>query len=141
MKVLFLDFDGVLHPMTEDERGRYPIGRPFVHESKLANCLENSNVKIVISSTWRRDGLAENKKSLPMLAHLIFDSTKIEMASTEISRYEEIMEYVDRYSIKDWRALDDDIAPFGKDKRLIACDPAVGLTNTQLGLISLWLNV
>lgn len=51
MRVLFLDFDGVLHPSAE-----YRLIRHFVWLPKLAWLLENHpDVVIFVHSTWRYD--------------------------------------------------------------------------------------
>lgn len=56
MKVIFLDIDGVLNVYCQ---GRDEYGCTFHKhfEDNLRWIIEETGAKIVISSTWRRDGL------------------------------------------------------------------------------------
>ena len=47
MRVIFLDFDGVLHPRISPDK-------LFVHVDRLSHVLkDHPDVKIVVSSSWR----------------------------------------------------------------------------------------
>ena len=63
MFYLFLDFDGVLHPISAQGRYFRPENiKPFEH------AIDGLNPRIVISSTWRLDkSLKEIKKLLGLL--------------------------------------------------------------------------
>lgn len=56
MKVIFLDIDGVLNVIPQ---GRDEFGSKFHShfENNLKHIIDNTGAKIVISSTWRMDGL------------------------------------------------------------------------------------
>lgn len=60
MKVIFLDIDGVLNIMCDeqDEFGHL-FHKQF--EENLKDVIDNTGAKIVISSTWRRSGLKAMK--------------------------------------------------------------------------------
>lgn len=65
MKVLFLDIDGVLNHEKTRERCLFYTGVDKVLAKRLTDWLEGKDVKIVLSSTWRRfpemhDHLKEN---------------------------------------------------------------------------------
>ena len=59
-KLLFLDFDGVLHPT------HFAGEDPFNRVHLLEETLEGSNIEIVISSSWRfTHSLEKLQKLLP----------------------------------------------------------------------------
>jgi len=69
MKVIFLDFDGVLNVMSDgkDEFGDC-FHPPFVNN--LKSIIEHTGAKIVVSSSWRIDGMEKvmtmwQKRNLP----------------------------------------------------------------------------
>lgn len=61
MKIIFLDFDGVMALMHKD---RDEFGSLFHTEfiNNLKKIVDNTGAKIVVSSTWRSSGLSEMKK-------------------------------------------------------------------------------
>jgi hypothetical protein len=138
-KTLFLDVDGVLHGMRHDQGGRWIVGAPLNKIEILAQCLEvhdHSRLDIVISSTWRFDGLNAVRQKMPRLSQWIRDCTDL---SLNDNRYVEIITYVHKNQIQDWRALDDDISPFSDHPNLIACDEKTGIQEEQLQAIENWL--
>jgi hypothetical protein len=155
--ILFLDFDGVLHP---DEvyitRGGPKLrcdGELFMWATVLEDILHDfPNVKIVLSTSWVRQlGFAKAKKRLP-----VFLQTKIvgstwhssmakDLSNTvwwdEATRHDQIARYVARSHVRDWVALDDDAQGWHPDHidRLVVAQPMLGLSDlvTQLKLKSL----
>lgn len=115
--VLFLDFDGVLHPGT---------GAPFTRAPELAKVLHPylPRIEIVVSSSWAAyHSLDKIKSFLPGdVAARITDavrhhpkredpeySSKRRKIQSLRSRYEDIVFYIEcRKDIGDWLALDDD---------------------------------
>ncbi len=138
MKVLFLDIDGVLHGVMQNCEGRWIIGEPLNKANRLAEVLQGHTVSVIISSTWRFDGLDSLIEMLPSLAPWISGVTTLDKND---NRFLEIIDYVEKNSISDWRALDDDYLPFGGHSKLIACDPSTGLQEDQLNAIQNWLNL
>jgi hypothetical protein len=71
MKIMFLDFDGVINPLTfhHSSAGFSPSACANVQEILT----KDPNVRIVISSAWRRWGLEELRK---ILKENGIDSTK-----------------------------------------------------------------
>ena len=111
--ILFLDFDGVLHPMSARLNAE-----SFCYLPRLENVLrEFSNVMIVITSTQREH------LSLPILTRcfsvdiadrIIGITPMLTIKNAEDiaeSRYREILAYLSGNS-KKWVALDDDITLF-----------------------------
>lgn len=56
MKIIFLDLDGVLNVYCES-RDKFGCCFHKHFEDNLRYIIDNTNAKIVISSTWRHDGL------------------------------------------------------------------------------------
>ena len=133
-KVLFLDFDGVLHPTHS--------GSPtFTQLPLLESVLIEQPCQIVISSSWRFHMSLEKLRG-----HL---SAKLQDRLIGVTgdphigphaRFQEIKAYVDQYAVFDWRALDDSYWEFPKDcTNLIRCNPNTGITQTELNHLRSWL--
>lgn len=141
--ILFLDFDGVLHPSNA-----HPSNQ-FCRAQALADCLgKHPDVEIVISSTWRkRRDLDQLCSLLPAdLASRVIDKTPTigklrEMPERYIGfdREAECYEWMrrNRPRSKLWVALDDGeqlFRPFSP--HLVSVDPRTGFdsrTATRLG--------
>ncbi|WP_413792878.1 MULTISPECIES: HAD domain-containing protein [unclassified Pseudomonas] len=144
-RVLFLDFDGVLHP-DDVYRNRSGLelrapGRLMMHAKILIEILkEFPLVKISLSTSWVRIlGYRRARAALPPeLQALTVSSTwhsRMPKAPLEgydmYSRYQQIRAAVTRAGLTSWIALDDD--PFESwpvhDRRLIRTDPHLGLSS------------
>ncbi|MDO8038377.1 HAD domain-containing protein [Janthinobacterium sp. SUN137] len=148
--VLFLDFDGVLHPdATYLVRGR-PIlradGHLFMWADRLITLLAHSpNVDIVLSTSWVRDlGFSRARAYLPVeLQHRVVGATwhsamgrnadgfKKSVAWWDnVSRYEQIRRWVDRADVQNWIAVDDQPSGWAVSdlSNLIQTDSDVGLS-------------
>ena len=108
MKIIFLDIDGVLNVINQ---GRDEFGHKFNPKfvENLKTIIDQTNAKIVISSTWRNAGLAKMQLMWEVrdLPGEVIDITP-NFRHTNAVRGEEIAEWlrlneVDRYVI-----LDDD---------------------------------
>lgn len=129
--ILFLDFDGVLHPaggISPARRfERLPLLEALLFEPDCAH------VEIVISSTWREAmPLARLRGLFPeSLRGRVVDGTpQLDDPDVEHPRYREIRAWLNRNpGIAAWAALDDSIAQFPEDKRerAVFTDPATGL--------------
>ncbi len=127
--ILFLDYDGVLHPDEVYTRN----GRPYLAvEGKLfmwAHVVEDAladfpDIRIVISSSWARFlGFKRAKNALPRAlaarvigatwhSHMKFpdDGPPLQYPETmwdQMTRYEQIERWAKRAGITDWIAIDD----------------------------------
>lgn len=146
-RVLFLDFDGVLHPddvyRTRSGLELRAPGQLMMHAGILVEILrEFPQVKISLSTSWVRIlGYRRARAALPPeLQALTVSSTwhsKMARAPFEgydmHSRYQQIRAAVTRAGLTNWIALDDD--PFaswpGHDRRLIRTKPAPGLSSAS----------
>jgi hypothetical protein len=144
-RVLFLDFDGVLHPddvyRTRSGLELRAPGQLMMHAGILIEILkEFPQVKISLSTSWVRIlGYRRARAALPPeLQVLTVSSTwhsRMPKAPLEgydmFSRYQQIRTAVTRAGLTNWIALDDD--PFeswpDQDRRLIRTDPYLGLSS------------
>jgi len=146
-RVLFLDFDGVLHPddvyRTRNGLVLRAPGQLMMHAGTLVEILrEFPQVKISLSTSWVRFlGYRRARAALPPeLQALTVSSTwhsrmpKAPLDGYDMySRYQQIRAAVTRAGLTNWIALDDD--PFESwpdhDRRLIRTDPNLGLSSLQ----------
>ena len=123
--LLFLDFDGVLHPALwprEPDFCRLPLFEAVLRGAP--------RVRIVVSSTWREAfGLEELRCRFSAdIAARIVGATPVLPGR---SRHAEIMAYLQRHATHatQWVALDDTPEQFPPGcPYLIRCDPRSGLT-------------
>jgi hypothetical protein len=130
--ILFLDFDGVLHPE--------PIrGRSFQHLAALAAALAPyPDVCIVVSSSWReRRTLDDLRRYLPDVAERVVGATPVVPGN---SRQREIEAWLAESPTERWLALDDMPVLFDPDcPWLLAVDGAKGLDRAALLRLGGWL--
>ena len=134
-KLLFLDFDGVLHPTHF--AGESPFSRAHLLEETLAQFAP----KIVISSSWRfTHSLEKLQKTLPTaIGQLIIGATSSAIIGKH-PRFQEIQNYLGGYGPVDWRALDDSYWEFPSPcPKLIRCNPNTGITDRQILELNQWL--
>lgn len=134
-KILFLDFDGVLHPTHF--AGEDPFNRAHLLEAALAN----QPLGIVIASSWRfTHPLEKLRKLLPSsIAQLVIGTTGAPVIGKH-PRYQEIQAYLSSYGQAHWRALDDSYWEFPAPcPELIRCNPNTGITEKQIALLTTWL--
>jgi len=134
--VLFLDFDGVLHPDGEaalDENFRLlPNPNLFCWKGLLHELLKpHPEVQIIVSSDWRR--LFDDESLVRLLGPL--GNRFVGVVETLGSpRSQEILGEAARRSIERWVALDDHVSVHEaarEDCRFIACDPRLGVSNPE----------
>ena len=134
-KLLFLDFDGVLHPTHF--AGEAPFSKAHLLEETLAQFAP----KIVVSSSWRfTHSLEKLQKTLPTaIGQLIIGATSAAIIGKH-PRFQEILNYLGGYGPVDWRALDDSYWEFPSPcPKLIRCNPNTGITERQILELSQWL--
>ncbi len=129
--ILFLDFDGVLHP--DPPHSAAPL---LCREPLLKTCLErHPKVSVVISSTWRlKRSLAELQAMFPQWGDRIVGVTP-DIPNEIYQRQYECESWMRDNSDPwtPWIALDDrawNFRPF--EKRLVLIDRKIGLTDTDL---------
>lgn len=135
--ILFLDFDGVLHPSSAY------LSAPFSRAPMLAEALADRQVHVVVSSSWRfgRE-LDELRGLLPGgLADRVIGTTG-DPHDGEHARYHEILASLRDFGPgRAWRALDDAAFEFPDGcQELILCDPNVGLDRFVISRIQCWLD-
>lgn len=148
--ILFLDFDGVLHPDAAF-RTRHGIelraeGKLMMHAPILYGILQGfPTVKICLSTSWvRMLGYQRARAALPVnLQDRTVSATwhsRMRATAREgydlFTRYEQICGAVTRAGITQWIAIDDD-PDFSwpeYDDRLVRCDPNLGLGSKQTQL-------
>lgn len=135
--LLFLDFDGVLHPASAYQT------RAFCHAPTLAQCLAPYDCDIVISSSWRfSHSLDEIRSLLPRELALRVTGVTGPAYVGRHARYVEILRYLSgsRLPNGSWRALDDARWEFPTGlQNLIVCDPNAGLAARELRALERWL--
>lgn len=138
--VLFLDFDGVLHPAGVQWVGEdIVLARSDVALFEWAPLLVEAlapfpQVQVVLSTSWVRVlGFDEASQRLPEgLRSRIVDATWFAHSGRGwdlLTRYEQVHYYVRRHDCRRWVALDDDVAHWGAAHRanLVATIAAEGL--------------
>ena len=134
-KIIFLDFDGVVHP------SHFREGSEFSRISLLEDLASNHAFEIVISSSWRfYYPLIELKPKLgKKLGNIVIGKTG-ESKQTKHARFDEISEWLEFHPECDWRAIDDSKFEFPLNcENLILCDSNTGIDDQQIDTLNLWL--
>lgn len=151
MRALMLDFDGVVHPVSQIADQRLRASHVDLHhlvESRkllrwmplLVEAMEDHpDVDIVVHSGWR--GIASNVQLREFLGPLA--PRFIGVTSTMLPRYEGIVDFAERAGITEYVILDDAGHEFPQGLgTLILTDPELGLTDGQsLDRFKTWLDV
>jgi len=135
-KLLFLDFDGVLHP------SHFAGESPFTRANLLEETLALFSPKIVVSSSWRfTHNLEKLQKTVPtFISSLIVGATGAAVIGKH-PRFTEIQNYLQSYGSADWKALDDSYWEFPNPcSRLIRCNPNTGIADRQILELNQWLS-
>lgn len=139
--VLFLDFDGVLHPDDVYRiNGQIVLKRDgfslFEWSPLLLEALApHPDVRIVLSTSWVRVvGYDKARKCLPQaLQGFVIKATWHSQLNQDwwslLSRYEQIARYTTRHAVTRWLAIDDDVTVWGEEHldRFIETDSMLGL--------------
>ena len=136
-RLLFLDFDGVLHPTSVTENT--PL---FCREHALQDALAGNECAIVISSSWRHHYPAGEllTRLSPATRERVVGFTG-EAYIGKWPRYQEIQVYLMKNQNPSWRALDDswnEFLPGCPD--LLWCDPNRGIDESQVSALNRWLS-
>jgi hypothetical protein len=124
--VLFLDFDGVLHPRTSGTMRLAPLLEAFLRCSP--------NVSVVISSSWRAlYSLEELRTWFSDDVQHRFLSCTPRLPDGAGSRQREIEKWLSSNPAHRWAALDDEAGLFDKDcPWLVLTEAATGVTAADL---------
>jgi hypothetical protein len=145
--VLYLDFDGVLHPAAvwlKPENSAAPVLEErlanehtlFEHSGALEELLAPyPEVRLVLSTAWVLVyGIDYATNRLPSSLHQrvigsTFDSSRDSAHFTSVARGYQVLADAKRRGLRNWIALDDDVRdwPQGHRHRVIATDPVHGL--------------
>lgn len=129
MTIIFLDFDGVLHPVGTPVRGPGVFARKGLFEGTLRT-LGLESIEIVISSTWRLAIPLQKLKKLfsPDVAARIIGKTADAEEPEDYPRYDEIRAWLESNGArKNWIAIDDDPERFPpRLSNVVFTDPLVG---------------
>jgi len=137
--ILFLDFDGVLHPSTleiewisQDGKLTARADGLFMHLDRLAEALAPfPGLDIVISSSWRNVyPIDDLREVLGPLGGRVIDTTGRRIGT----RWQDIEGYLSRRAPVQWLAIDDDNRGWPGDLQdyLICTNPLHGLTQVDL---------
>ena len=146
MKILFLDFDGVLVPLKSNTERKSFFGKPaymFDQEAVtiLNNIVEQTNCEIVVSSDWKlhwtlielREIFKLNGISKEIFA--VTDNLSVFNSSNRVLlRATEIAAYVTVNDIKNYCAVDDLDLTFYLKSNFVLCENAAyeGLKENSL---------
>jgi hypothetical protein len=136
--VLFLDFDGVLHPKGAGGFAAHFSRRPLLGELLLdAAC---AHVQVVVSSTWREMySLAKLRSffSAALQPRIIGGTPALDDLDADFLRYREIRAWLNQHpEVKRWCAVDDDRAGFPENQpRVVFTDSATGLTPANIAAL------
>lgn len=129
--ILFLDFDGVLHPAFPKRELADGENQPFSYLPRLENVLRDySELRIVIVSSWREKQPWENilKAFTPDIAARIIGATPVlktkEPPYPKHPRHDEVLAYLRTNGLTEsfWVGLDDDASLYPPNCRnLIVC--------------------
>lgn len=138
--ILFLDFDGVLHPgAVYQVQGKPVLRADGIGLFEWAPILEellapHPTVKVMLSTSWVEVfGLDDTRDFLPdALRERVIGATWTKRVKNEwkrCSRFEQIRRAAFREKIDRWIAIDDDVRdwPASWNERLVAADPDLGL--------------
>ena len=135
MAIIFLDFDGVLHPadylifkavdgelvLTSDDR--------FCWADDLWNLIREFDCHVVIHSSWR------NSYTLDQLQGLLPTELgkRVVAITTGDSRHQSILAYVEEAKVKKYIILDDAADEFPSDcVELLLCKDNMGISSPEI---------
>jgi len=152
--ILFLDFDGVLHPDAAFlVKGRPTLkaeGQLFMWAPLLVNVLADFPVvQIVLSTSWARElSFSRACRWLPnelrtrVIGSTWHSSMKFQADGFRLTqtwwdtatRYQQIKRYADRAGLADWVAVDDQPEGWGADdlSKLVQANSETGLSDSRV---------
>ncbi|MDO8990098.1 MAG: HAD domain-containing protein [Sideroxyarcus sp.] len=125
--ILFLDFDGVLHPVSPFNRD---VG-VLCHLQRFEEVMRDfPEWKIVISSSWREEFTLDVLRDFfsTDIAARVIGVTPIVLSNGDFLREVEIRQYLSAAGPQTtpWLALDDAAHGFQDKSHLVLCSPEIG---------------
>ena len=137
-KIIFLDFDGVLHPDGVAKFSRLPVLERFL--------VEMPDAEVVVSSTWREDHTLDQLRDIfspPLRSRITGVTPSLDDGYDLGGRQSEILTYLANEGLSDtnccWIALDDN-AMFFEDscQNLVLTDSSIGFTEQEGEQLIAW---
>jgi len=125
---IYLDFDGVLHPVNSPQQN-------FVHLPSLEALLrENPGIEVVISSSWRAVFSEEYIKDHFFSEHVANRIVGVTPIFRELTRYDEILVHIQQTGYEgDFIVIDDEPHQFPSGwPPLLICNPDEGLNAEKI---------
>ena len=137
-RIIYLDFDGVLHPTSPVMDGLF--SRAHLLEDLFTKM--QSEVFIVVSSSWR---FTHNLEKLQRIIPTYISSLIVVVTGAPVigkhPRFTEITNFLKSNVEIDWKALDDSYWEFPNPcPQLVRCNPNTGITDKQITEIRQWLS-
>jgi hypothetical protein len=131
--VIFLDFDGVLHPIKPDQD-------PFCYLSDFLKMLDEfSDIIVVISSSWRHHMPLDILKSMfeRHADKVIAVTLDVFAPADKLWRQNEIEYWIQENNYEgEWLAIDDAISEFTQGHpNLFLCESRIGLDDDAMALL------
>jgi hypothetical protein len=152
--ILFLDFDGVLHPDAVYRPRNKPLelraeGELFMHAHLLEEVLDkHPHVEIVLSTSWVRFlGFNKTMKKMPegLRSRVTGATWHKEMRRyggghdpfDYMNRHQQIMQHVRKNAVRNWVALDDlhsgeEVWPEQDLDNLVLCTQETGISDPNI---------
>ena len=137
-KIIFLDFDGVLHPDGVAKFSRLPVLERFL--------VEMPDAEVVVSSTWREDHTLDQLRDIfspPLRSRITGVTPSLDDGYDLGGRQSEILTFLANEGLSDtnccWIALDDN-AMFFEDscQNLVLTDSSIGFTEQEGEQLIAW---
>lgn len=137
MRVIFLDFDGVLHPVSA--LSWFQLRRPLRQTIQMARLFRwtwvldellvgHEDVQLLVHSTWR---LLQDEQTL----HEVLGPLAPRFAGRTVGadRYQSIVDALERLPGSQYQILDDHAEQFPHEvEHLIVCDPELGVYDERV---------
>ncbi len=135
-KYLYLDFDGVLHPNACEK------GKAFCLMPLLEQALHGSDVKVVVSSSWRHhETEAYIRQLFTASIRPLLSGFTGEALAGRWARWHEITQHAASHDVTEWRSLDDAASQFPPDcANLIYCEGHIGIQKNQVDMLCKWIH-
>ncbi|KVP96418.1 hypothetical protein WJ97_11045 [Burkholderia ubonensis] len=132
-KLIFLDFDGVLHPCTAGT---------FIYVGRFQAFLrQHPCLRVVLSTSWRNDHAWDDLMALfsPDMRERFVGATPQLSETLPAAREQEIQAWLRAHGCErvPWVAVDDDVSLFTPGcQRLVQCETIRGLRPAQLAEVA-----
>ena len=139
--IIFLDFDGVMHSVSQQDKN------PFddICIENIYSCLKNQDVKIVITSSHRKVHSQEHLMSQlgPLGEYVVGTTPIIDERFLKHVRFEEVVLWLMAENSMDekWIAIDDVPGNYPGNANIIITDPHRGFSETDAIKLSSWLDI